>query len=148
MRQRSRRVLPLAATAPSPSDAAVGPPVKRSRIPVVLSGVAALGLLAVAYLMTVAVAVPGEIDSPIAHLFREVGSVHYFFGLLGFIASSLLYLNASNARVWGLTILGLGLASIISLLLIVASGTAGVLVLALPGLLALVAGYMGASQTR
>jgi len=121
---------------------------QRPAVPFVLATVAAVCLIAVAYFMSDLAAVPGTIDSPLARLFREVGFFQVILGLLALYSAFSLYVNASKTRAWGWLIVGIGVASIISLLLIAAQGTAGVLVLAVPGLLALIAGRRSASWKK
>jgi hypothetical protein len=107
---------------------------------------AGAGLLAVGYFMSIVAAVPGELGSSIAVLFRQVGFFQFVLGFSALVSGVLLYVNVSSAWTWGMLTLCLGLASILSLLLVAAYGTAGVLIFVLPGLLALVAGRSGAKR--
>jgi len=113
---------------------------QRPTAPIVLSAISALGLVAVSYFMSFAASVPGEIGSPLAQLFRQVGLIQFVLGLIAACSVFFLFTGASRSRTWGGLMIGVGAASILSLLLVVASGTAGVLVFVLPALVALVAG--------
>lgn len=121
---------------------------QRPTVPFVLATVAGVCMVAAAYFMSDVAAVPGTIGSPVGRLFREVGFFQLPLGLLALYSAFSQYVNASKTRAWGWLIVGIGAASIISLLLIAAQGTAGVLVLAVPGLPALIAGRRSASWKK
>lgn len=133
--------------AQTPSDLPVAEPSVRVRWgPLLLAALAGLGMLLVGYVMTALSSAPGLVGSPIAQLFHQVGSVHYILGVLMLSSSSLLYSSASRARTWGLACALVGIASIGSFFLVAATGAAGALILAPPGLLGAAAGYWAARR--
>ena len=59
----------------------VGPAANRPTVPLILSMVAVIGLVAVALSMSFIDDAPGEIGSPVAGLFHSVGAVQFILGL-------------------------------------------------------------------
>jgi zinc ribbon protein len=121
---------------------AAGAATRRPVLAFVLSVVASLGLIAVALSMSFVDDAPGYVGSPAAALFRAVGTVQLIVGLAVLIAALLMLTSGATAMPWGSAILCLGLASIAAQLVIVLEGTFAVILLGIPGLVAVVAGFL------
>jgi zinc ribbon protein len=115
---------------------------RKLAVSIILSLVAAAGLMVVGAFMAFVADAPGIGGSSIANLFHEVGTLQFALGLL--VTISMLFVSRSNPGfgLWSYIIIGLGLVSIFSLVLVAAAGTIGVLFFVIPGLLVLVAGRL------
>jgi len=111
-------------------------------VSILLSLVAVVGLIAVALSMSFFDDAPGDVGSPVAGLFHAVGAVQLLLGLGVLVSAMFLAMRAFDVKTWGNAIVGLGAASIASLVVIVAEGTFAVVFLAVPGLLAVIAGLL------
>jgi hypothetical protein len=130
--------LSLSGLPKSPPVRAAGRPVA----PFVVSLFAVAGLLAVAFFMSFVYDAPGQVGSSIAQLFHAVGAIQLALGLGVLISAIFLVMRGFSGKLLGGAMLGLGAVSILALLVIVAEGTFAVIFLAVPGLLAVVAGLM------
>ena len=124
------------------SPAVVAPGSKKPVLAFVVSLVAVVGLIAVAISMSFIDDAPGDVGSPIASTFHAVGAVQLILGLGVLVSAIFLVIKGFDVKMWGTAILGLGILSILALLVIVAQGTFAVIFLALPGLLAVVSGLL------
>lgn len=118
------------------------PAARRPVVSILLSLVAVVGLIAVALSMSFFDDAPGDVGSPVAGLFHAVGAVQLLLGLGVLVSAMFLAMRAFDVKTWGNAIVGLGAASIASLVVIVAEGTFAVVFLAVPGLLAVIAGLL------
>jgi hypothetical protein len=124
------------------TSAAVGPGVRSRKIvivPLSLSLVAAAGMILVGGFMSFKADAPGFDGSSIWNFFYAVGSLQFVLGIIA-LGSISLSLFKMDRAVCGAMIGALGLVSVLSLLVIAVTGTLGVLILAVPGVIALVAG--------
>jgi hypothetical protein len=115
---------------------------RRPVVPIVLSVFAVVGLIAVALSMFFIDDAPGDVGSPVAGLFHAVGAVQLVVGLGVLVSAMFLAMGGFDVKKWGSAILGLGVVSVAALLVIVAEGTFAVIFLAVPGALAIVAGFL------
>ena len=118
------------------------PIARRPIVPIVLSVFAVVGLIAVALSMSFIDDAPGDVGSPVAGLFHAVGAVQLVVGLGVLVSAMFLAMGGFDVRKLGSAILGLGAVSVAALLVIVAEGTFAVIFLAVPGVLAIVAGFL------
>lgn len=132
----------MGAAAPSQPRVVANVTLKKPLMPFVLSVIAFLGLIAVALSMSFVDDAPGDVGSPLAGLFHAVGAVQLVVGLGVLVSAIFIMLSGFDVKLWGAAIVGLGLVSIAALLAIVLAGTFAVIFLAIPGVLAVVAGVL------
>jgi hypothetical protein len=121
---------------------AVSAPRAKPAVPFVISVVAVLGLIIVALSMSFIDDAPGDIGSSIAGLFHAVGTVEFILALGVLVSAMFLVVGGFDVELWGSVIMALGLASIAALFVVVLEGTFAVVFLSIPGLLAVVAGFL------
>ena len=120
---------------------------KRPAASILVATVAVFGLIAVALSMSFFDDAPGDVGSPVAGLFHAVGAIQLVIGLGVLVSAMFLAMRGVEAKTGGTAILGLGAVSIAALLVIVAEGTFAVIFLAIPGLLAVIAGLLARRAT-
>jgi hypothetical protein len=124
------------------ASAAAGASVRSRRVvivPLSLSLAAAAGMILVGGFMSFKADAPGFDGSAIWNFFYAVGTLQFVLGVIALGSISLSIFKIDRA-VCGAMVGALGLVSVLSLLVIAVTGTLGVLILAVPGVLALVAG--------